>query len=148
MSQFAPSAQADSYSTLSMRRPLYGPSLISTSFLQATGQAWQVGLPTRMWSLTNSPLIFSARSPNEVTWLFLAGRAPIALVTFIRTLVPYTERPPLRGAVTFFSSMMVARALRRTAGQAAASAAFGVTRADLTTIAFRFLAPPTAPVPP
>ena len=48
MSQLAPSAQADSYSTLSIRRPLYGPSLISTSFLQATGQAWQVGLWTRI----------------------------------------------------------------------------------------------------
>ena len=68
--------------------------------------------------MTNSPLSFSARSPNDVTWLFFAGSAPIALVTFIRTLVPYTDSPPLRGAVTFFSSMIVASALRRTAGHA------------------------------
>ena len=37
--QLAPNAQEDSYSNDSMRSPFQGPSLISTSFLQAVGQA-------------------------------------------------------------------------------------------------------------
>ena len=88
LSQFAPSDQAGSYSTLSIRRPFQGPSVISTSFLQATGQAWQVGSSTRISSCTYSPLIFSARSPNEVFWLLRVPSAPMRLVTFISTLVP------------------------------------------------------------
>ncbi len=40
--QLEPNDQAGSYSTLSILT-LKGPSLTSTSFLQATGQAWQVG---------------------------------------------------------------------------------------------------------
>ena len=41
--------------------------MISTSFLHATGQAWQVGSSTRMFCCTYSPLIFSAFSPKEVS---------------------------------------------------------------------------------
>ena len=40
--QFEPSDQAGSYSNDSILRPAWTPSVISTSFLQATGQAWQV----------------------------------------------------------------------------------------------------------
>ena len=67
---------------------LNGPSLTSTSFLQATGQAWQVGSLTRIVALTCSPLSSSARSPNEVSWPLRTGSAPMLLVMFISTLVP------------------------------------------------------------
>ena len=83
----APSDQAGSYSTLSMWT-LKSPSLTSTSFLQATGQAWQVGSLTRMCSLTHSPLIRSALSRKLACWALRAGRPPMLLSMFIRTLVP------------------------------------------------------------
>ena len=88
LSQFAPSDHAGSYSTLSILSPFQGPSVTSTSFLQATGHAWQVGSFTRMVSCTCSPLIASARSPNEVVWLLRVPSAPIRFVTFMSTLVP------------------------------------------------------------
>src|SRR5512139_1911780 len=86
--QLPPTDQAGSYSTLSMCRPANGPSLISTSFLQATGQAWQVGSLTKTCSLTYSPLIDSARSPKEVSWLLRVEYPPMLLVMLVNTLVP------------------------------------------------------------
>ena len=85
--QLAPSDQAGSYSKDSMRRPLYGPSVISTSFLQATGQAWQVGSLTRTVSRIVSPLSFSAPS-KVVVCEFRVPMPPIALTTLVSTFVP------------------------------------------------------------
>src|SRR5574341_2029458 len=149
LSQLLPTDQAGSYSTLSIRT-LKGPSLTSTSFLQATGQAWQVGSSTNRFFRTYSPDSFSARSaPKAVVWLLRVGCAPMLSVIFISTLVPYTLKPPLRGEVMFSSAIMVLRACLRAALSAARSAGLGLPDlSPLMMIALRFLLPPTVPVPP
>src|SRR5512133_1747944 len=80
--------------------------------------------------------------------LFIAGRAPMLLVMFISTLVPYTDRPPLRGLVIFSSAIMPFKARSWAGFQAARSSDLLIFFSVLITTAFRFLLPPTQPVPP
>src|SRR3989304_4769999 len=143
--QLAPSDHEDSYSKLSTRTA-YLP-WVSTSFLQATGQAWQVGSLTRMVSLTFSPEI-SLAVGKLVAWAVRVGKAPTTLARFIRLLVPSTERPPFRGDVALDSSMMAARARERASLEAALSFGLGGAFLALMTTPFSFWLPPTAPVPP
>src|SRR5450755_5060907 len=125
MPQLAPTDHAGSYSTLSILRPLYAPEVISTSFLHATGQAWQVGSCVRMCSLTYSPLMRSPLAPKDVSWLFFVGKPPIVLVMFINTLVPYTDSPPFFGEVTLAVSMIIFSACRRAVSNAGLSVGWG-----------------------
>src|SRR4030043_976953 len=100
--QAAPRDQADSYSTLSMWT-WYLPGSVSTSFLQPTGQAWQVGSLTRMVCFTRSPEMLLAIG-KTVVWALRVGRPPTALAVFMRTLVPRTERAPDRKSTRLNSS--------------------------------------------
>src|SRR4030067_1716927 len=93
--QAAPRDQADASSTLSMWT-WYLPGSVSTSFLQPTGRAWEVGSLTRMVCFTRSPEMLLAMGKTVVCALRV-GRPPTALAVFMRTLVPRTESAPFFG---------------------------------------------------
>jgi len=108
--QLAPSDQAGSYSTLSIRRPAHGPDLISTSLLAGnrTGVTGRVVHQHMLFDVLAASRLGMLAEGSHLT--VMRRQAPIVLVMFISNLVPYTDRPPFFGLVTLAGSMIAASA--------------------------------------